>query len=206
MAAADGARLVLMFGLVPLWLLAGLGDWACHRRTGIERNAGLVESALHLLMLLEVGLPVLMALFLQVNALVLLMMAAAVAVHAVTAWWDLHYTYGKREIAPTEQHMHALLEVLPVTALVLVTLAYWPQALALFGAGPQAADFSLAWKTPALPGWYVAAILVGSLVLGVLPFVEEFSRCLRWRRTQQARPVDGPARGAAMAAPDTPPR
>lgn len=161
-----------MYGLVPLWLLAGLGDWACHRRTRIECNAGTRESALHLLMLLEVGVPVLLALFVEVNALVLLIMLAAVLVHAVTAWWDVHYTYGKRTIGPTEQHMHGLLEVLPVSALVLVALAHWPQTLALFGAGAASADFSLSWKSPPLPSWYIAAALLGAVLLGVLPFVE----------------------------------
>ena len=51
------ARLVLMYGLVPLWLLAGAGDWLCHRLTHIERNAGVRESLLHMLMLAEVLAP-----------------------------------------------------------------------------------------------------------------------------------------------------
>ncbi|MCG5262677.1 diguanylate cyclase [Cupriavidus gilardii] len=179
---AEAATLILMFALVPLWLVAGLGDWACHRRERIERNAGTYESALHLLMLAEVGVPVLLALFFEVNALVLAIMIVAVLVHAATAWWDVHYTYGRRIIGPTEQHMHGLLEVLPLTALALVAVAHWPQALALFGVGDQAADFSLTPKQPPLPGWYLAVVLVATALCGVLPFVEEFFRCRRWRR------------------------
>ncbi|KAA0180602.1 diguanylate cyclase [Cupriavidus cauae] len=183
---AEAATLILMYGLVPLWLVAGLGDWACHRRERIERNAGTYESALHLLMLAEVGVPVLLALFFEVNALVLAIMIVAVVVHAATAWWDVHYTYGRRVIGPTEQHMHGLLEVLPLSAVALVAVAHWPQALALFGLGDRAPDFSLTPKQPPLPGWYLAAVLAATALCGVLPFVEEFYRCRRWRREHGA--------------------
>ncbi|UZN51888.1 diguanylate cyclase [Cupriavidus cauae] len=183
---AEAATLILMYGLVPLWLVAGLGDWACHRRERIERNAGTYESALHLLMLAEVGVPVLLALFFEVNALVLAIMIVAVVVHAATAWWDVHYTYGRRVIGPTEQHMHGLLEVLPLSAVALVAVAHWPQALALFGLGGRAPDFSLTPKQPPLPGWYLAAVLAATALCGVLPFVEEFYRCRRWRREHGA--------------------
>lgn len=198
--AREGALLVLMYGLVPLWLLAGVGDWACHRRTRIEANAGAYESALHLLMLLEVGLPVLLALFARVNALVLLIIAGAVVLHAATAWWDIHYTHGKREIGPAEQHMHGLLEVLPMTALILVALGHWDQTLSLFGAGTQPADFTLAWKTPMLPPWYIATVLIASVLLAVLPFVEEYRRCWRWRRQRSDEEAAEAIRRARAAA------
>lgn len=198
--AREGALLVLMYGLVPLWLLAGLGDWACHRRTRIEANAGAYESALHLLMLIEVGAPVLLALFVRVNALVLLIMAVMVVLHAATAWWDIHYTHGKREIGPTEQHMHGLLEVLPMTALVLVALAHWDQTLSIFGAGAEPADFALAWKTPMLPAWYIGTVVIGSVLLAVLPFAEEYRRCWHWRRQRSDEEAAEAIRRAREAA------
>lgn len=190
---AEAATLILMYGLVPLWLLAGLGDWACHRRERIERNAGTYESALHLLMLAEVGVPVLLALFFEINALALAIMMVAVVVHAATAWWDVHYTYGRRIIGPTEQHMHGLLEVLPLSALALVAVAHWPQALALFGLGEQTPDFSLTPKQSPLPGWYLAVVLAATALCGVLPFVEEFYRCRRWRRRHGVEREQGAA-------------
>jgi hypothetical protein len=49
------------------WLLAGVADWACHRRTGLERTTGVKESLLHLLMIAQVGLGVLAVLFLEIN-------------------------------------------------------------------------------------------------------------------------------------------
>ena len=56
--------LVLMAGLAPVWLLAGLADYTCHRLQHIERNAGVRESALHVLMLAELGVGIFVALFL----------------------------------------------------------------------------------------------------------------------------------------------
>src|SRR5690606_36994995 len=55
----------LLYFLLPLWLLAGFADWLCHRRARISLNAGPKESLLHLLMLLEVSVPLLLALFFE---------------------------------------------------------------------------------------------------------------------------------------------
>src|SRR5690242_11253546 len=52
-------RRFIMYFIVPLWHAAGLADWLCHRRTAIEKTTGLKESLIHLLMLGEMGVPVL---------------------------------------------------------------------------------------------------------------------------------------------------
>jgi hypothetical protein len=44
---------VLLYGVLPLWMLAGFGDWLCHRVEHIEHTAGTKESALHWAMLAE---------------------------------------------------------------------------------------------------------------------------------------------------------
>lgn len=173
-------QLILLYVLIPIWLLAGLGDWACHRRDRIEQTVGLNESWLHLLMLIEVGVPILLALFFEINSLVLWLMLAALVLHAVTAWWDVHYTFGKRRIGPTEQHMHGLLEVLPATAFLLIAVSH-PQAfLAMLDGGAE--NYSLRWKEPGMPGAMLALLLTAMIAFGVLPFVEEFVRCWRWRQ------------------------
>lgn len=190
-AAADlqafehAARLVLMYGLVPLWLLAGAGDWLCHRLTHIERNAGVRESSMHMLMLAEVGVPLLMVLFLEVNALVIAVVLAALVIHEATAWWDVQYASKRRHIAPVEQHMHSLLEVLPMTAASYVVVLYWGQFLALFGAGNEPARLALAWKPAPLPPGYLAGLLVAVALLGGLPYLEELWRCHRWRKRER---------------------
>ncbi|WP_454737876.1 diguanylate cyclase [Cupriavidus necator] len=184
-AFEHAARLVLMYGLVPLWLLAGLGDWLCHRATHIERNAGAPESLMHMLMLAEVGLPLLMVLFLEVNALMIGVVLAAVVIHEATAWWDVQYASTRRHIAPVEQHMHSLLEVLPLTAASYVVVMHWGQFLALFGLGSEPARMALALKAEPLPPAYLAGLLVAVVVLAGLPYLEELWRCVRWRRRER---------------------
>src|SRR4051812_24630463 len=68
---ADVARLALMYFVMPLWLLAGFADYLCHRAAHIESTSGPKESVLHLLLLAEMGVPVLAALFFEINAFVI---------------------------------------------------------------------------------------------------------------------------------------
>ncbi|TXI79463.1 MAG: diguanylate cyclase [Cupriavidus sp.] len=187
--------LILLLVLVPLWLAAGVGDWWCHRRAHIECNAGPLESALHAMMLAEIGLPLLLVLFFEVNAALFAVMLAILVIHAVTAWVDVQYASTRREIAPLEQHMHSLLEVLPLTAIALLAMAYWDPFLSLFGVGPEAARFRLEVKREPLPGIAQVAVLAGAAVFGVLPYGEELVRCLRTRRrTGQTRTGDARVR------------
>lgn len=172
-------RAILMYGLVPLWICAGLGDWLCHKRTRIESNAGVPESIMHSLMMAEVGVPVLLALFLEINAALFAVMIAGAAVHAVTAWIDVQYASARRDIRPVEQHMHSLLEVLPIAAIALLAAAYWDQFIALFGQGDAVADFSLRPKTDPLPPAYLTGLLVTIALFVAAPYAEELVRCAR---------------------------
>ncbi|WP_354676725.1 diguanylate cyclase [Cupriavidus plantarum] len=173
---------ILLYGLVPLWIFAGVGDWWCHRRTAIERNAGLRESIMHSLMMIEVGIPVLMAVFLEINALVLTIMMAAAIVHAVTAWIDVAYATTKRPVVPVEQHMHSLLEVLPLAAIALLASVYWDQFLSIFGAGPAKPDFSLSLKAAPLPPGEIFGLLLAVVAFVIAPYAEELLRCARHRK------------------------
>ena len=83
-------RRYLLYFLMPLWIVTGLLDWYNHRRTKIEQTAGTHESLTHILAMSEVGLPIMMGLFLDVNAQVLLMMIAgflAVIVALIAKGW-----------------------------------------------------------------------------------------------------------------------
>src|SRR5947208_2924975 len=53
----------LLYGVVPAWFVPGVLDWLQHRRTRIERTAGVRESLIHLLMMTEIGVPITLALF-----------------------------------------------------------------------------------------------------------------------------------------------
>jgi hypothetical protein len=37
-----------------------------------------------------------------------------------TAIWDVSYAYRRREVTPTEQHVHASLEMLPLMGVLIV--------------------------------------------------------------------------------------
>ena len=178
--------LVLLYFVLPLWLLAGIADWLCHRAANIAETAGPRESVLHLLMFAEAGLPLLMALFLEINALVIAVMIAMFFLHEATALWDVSYASDHREVTPIEQHVHSFLEMIPLLAIVCVVTLNWEQFMALFGLGSGTADFGLRWKAEPLPVAYIASLLAAVVLLEFLPYVEELFRGLAARRRRRS--------------------
>lgn len=176
---SDPAVLILMYFILPVWLLAGCADWLCHRATHIETTSGAKESALHLLMFAELGLPLLAAIFLQINAGIIALMIVAFFVHQATALWDVSYAVKARNVTPIEQHVHSFLEMIPLMAILFVVSIHWGQFQALFGFGPETARFELAWKEYPLPKTYVLSIMALILLFEIIPFIEEFFRGLR---------------------------
>jgi hypothetical protein len=179
---AQIAQFILMYFVLPLWLAAGLADWFCHRATRIEVTSGPKESVFHLLSLAEMAVPVVLALFFEINALVIAVMIAAYALHELTTWLDLRYASSTREVPPIEQQVHSFLEVLPLMGLGFIVLLYWGQFLALFGLGNESARFTLALKQQPLPLSYTLTAVAAAIVLNVIPFTEELIRGLRARR------------------------
>ncbi len=184
----------LMYLVVPVWLLAGLADYFCHRATHIERTSGVAESLLHVLQFVEVGVPLLAVLFLEVNAAVLLATLIGLVLHQATAVWDVRYANTTRRVTPAEQHIHGVLEMAPVVATAVVVILNWPDFLGLFGVGD--ARFALEPKHDPLPGQYLAAVMAGVLSCGMLPYAEELLRTLRARAKTQSQ-LDGNARPRA---------
>ena len=72
MTTPDVLRAMLMYVILPVWLAAGFADYLCHRAAHIERTSGWKESLLHLAQFAEMGVPVLAALMLDINAGVIL--------------------------------------------------------------------------------------------------------------------------------------
>jgi hypothetical protein len=191
-------RNLLMGGVMPLWLGAGLADWYLHRRTRIEETAGPRESLIHHLMFAETGVPVLLGLFCEVNAGVLATAYAATGAHWATAYWDQAYAEERRPVTPIEQQVHSVLEMSPLTAAFLLTALHWDQARALAGLGSSRPRFAIRLKrrdpltAPARVG-----LLTAIGLLGVLPYAEELLRC--WRARPTARPLEEPAEPATEA-------
>jgi hypothetical protein len=177
------AEAALLYFVLPLWLVAGVADYLCHRATHIERTSGYRESLLHLLMFAEVAVPLLAALFLEINAAIILLMIAGFVLHQATALWDVSFAIDKRYVSPVEQHVHSFLEMLPLMGIVIVVILHWPQFLALFGAGPEDARFTLSLKHQPLPWSYVATFLIAVMLLEVMPYAEELVRGLRKARS-----------------------
>lgn len=148
---------------------------------------------MHLLMFAEIGVPLLACLFLDINALVFLVMIVAFAVHEATALWDVSYATRYRRVGPFEQHVHSFLELLPLAAGILVAVRHWPQFLALFGLGDEPARWTLQLKTEPLPVGYVAFVLLAAVLLEALPYAEELLRGLKARRRGKRMPGAGAA-------------
>jgi hypothetical protein len=175
------AQYVLMYFLLPLWLAAGFADYLCHRASHIEATSGPKESALHLLQFAEMAIPTLAAIFLEINALIILTGIICLALHEATAIWDVRYAYETREVTPTEQHIHSFLEMLPLMGLTIIVILHWGQFLALFGFGAERADFGIRLKEPPLHWLYVTVMLTLVLLFEVLPYLEELARTLKHR-------------------------
>jgi hypothetical protein len=176
--------LMLMYLILPVWLLAGFADYLCHRTSNIEQTSGWKESVLHLLQFAEMAVPILVALFLKITTGVLILMLACLILHQATAMWDVAYAHKRREIRPIEQHVHSLLEVLPLTALLMVAALHWDATLGLIN--PRAADFSFVLKE-ILPDWrYIGAILAIALLFEILPYTEELMRGLRFAKKDKS--------------------
>jgi hypothetical protein len=177
----DAATWILMFVVFPTWVAAGLADWWCHRATGIAHTSGLRENLLHWLMYAQMGLACAAVALLEVNAMVLAIVAGAFLVHEATVYADLDYTTVRRDVAPSEQMVHSFMELLPLVSLALLAVAAWPQAQAIFGLGEGVADWALRPKAQPWPTAYLLGAAGASALFNALPLAQETGSCLRPR-------------------------
>lgn len=168
-----------LFVLIPLWIVPGVLDWYWHKRTRIEDTSGLSESLIHSLMMIEVGLPIQMALIFEINPLTLALMTGALIAHSATAVWDVRMAVHHREVKTGEQHTHSFLEVLPFMGLAFAASLHGDAARRLITGKTKPGDWNLQIKRPRLSIPYLAGI--GALiVVGVaLPYANEAWRCLK---------------------------
>jgi hypothetical protein len=186
----EAVQFSLLYAVPPVWLAASLADWACHRYSRIERTAGVKESLIHLLLLSEMGLPVLATVFLEITSPVILLMIAAFLIHEVTTYADLRIATCEREVTPTEQMVHSFMEKMPLIGIWLVIMLREEELRALLGAAPRSPDFSLRPKEQPLPVWYRAGLLAAIALLGGIPYVEELWRTLREASPESRHPGD----------------
>ncbi|WKB51265.1 diguanylate cyclase [Eleftheria terrae] len=182
----DPLLTMLMYFVIPLWFVAGIADWFCHRASDIEHTTGAKESLIHLLMFVQVGLPLAAALIFEVNALLIAGIIVMFFVHEATALWDVSYATSGRHVGPLEQHVHSFLEMIPLMAGLLIIGLHWDQFLALFGQGSEPARFTLELKDNPLPWSYVVTVLAAAALIEFAPYVEELVRGLRARGSRRS--------------------
>jgi hypothetical protein len=162
----------LIWGLYPAWLLAGAGDYLCHRASDIEHTSGTPESWLHLWQFAALLIAFSAAVLLNINAIVFGILVVLVIAHGVLVHLDVSYTDGRRHISPIEQRVHGFMDVLPLVAVALIGVLHWPEITA----SPSAPIFSLQ------PPDVGRVLLVGSFaVLSGVPILEELARTYRHR-------------------------
>ncbi|MBV8673668.1 MAG: hypothetical protein JOZ33_09565 [Acidobacteriaceae bacterium] len=185
-AADTVTRRYLTYVIMPVWSMAGFLDWLWHRQTKIETTSGVKESMMHLLMMAETGAPIMLGLFLEMNAGALALMGAGWLLHEATVAWDVSYTASRRKIPPREQHTHSYMQSIPFEIVATLACLHPEQALALVGAGPQKPDFQLRLKKAPVPLAHFAGIVACMGIVSGLPHLEELWRCYRAQRSGDA--------------------
>ena len=173
-------RNYLLFFLLPAWVVIGALDWWCHRRAGIERF-GPYEPMLHLLLISLAGAPILLGLFLEINAPILTVMILCLLAHEAVGYIDVRWATRHRGIPAFEQRLHDYLAAVPFAALSLVIVLQWRELALLVTQPIEALTQPIRLRTPPLPLGIVGGILVLVFVGNVLPFFEEFARAFRHR-------------------------
>lgn len=171
----------LAYGGYLLWLVAGLGDFLCHRRTDLPHTSGVAESASHLIQLALLALAIVIGLAFEMGRAIALLLCVLVIVHAAVGYWDTRVAFKRRRVvAPLEQHIHSVLDMAPWISLAWVLVTTWPAAA---GDG-----WGLALRRPALPLALWLAVLLPAGVLSVVPALLEFNAAWKARHEPRAAP------------------
>src|SRR5437868_6737915 len=100
---------VLVWCILPLWAISGFLDYVCHRASRMEHATGARESLVHWLMLFEVALPLGLAIFFRINALLMAIMLGCLVAHEVTGYFDLRLAMSTRKVTTFEHQVHSAL-------------------------------------------------------------------------------------------------
>lgn len=181
---------VMLYLLLPLWGIAGMLDWWCHRNTNIESTSGLHEATVHCVMGAQIGLPIVLSLLFEVNVLILILCLLILITHELVAHYDVHYTTGKREISIWEVHAHNYLATLPLFMVTLIIVRKWDIFMKLISFD-FAGGFALEWRKEPLgaTGNYAMIYMTTMAVFVVFPYMQEWWRCYAYERAQKKEMV-----------------
>jgi len=167
---------LILYGCLPLWVLLGFADYACHRRSAIERTSGARESLFHCVMGAQIGGPVFLGLYFEINVLLLLLAFVLLALHVWIAHHDVAYALRWRKVTLWEMHIHSFLEALPFVVVLLIILKRWPAFVDLITLN-WAGNLALVPKATPLDSYYIGGYILFMLVVGIAPYLEELWRC-----------------------------
>lgn len=170
---------LLLYVFLPLWGVAGLADWCCHRATKIEATSGLRESLLHSLMGIQIGIPILLCLLFYINVIVLLICFAAWLLHELIAHMDVQFASPRREISIWEMHAHDYLATLPLYMLSMIVIINWPVFIDLITFQWQGQMELVLLDKPHGGKGYLPFYLSFMAFVCVFPYLEENIRCLK---------------------------
>ena len=182
-------RALLLYVFLPFWFVPGLLDYALHRKTKIEETSGARESLTHLVMFGLTGVPVTLALLVEIDAFVLASAIMAAAAHEALTLYDVAYAAPRRDTPPSEQHVHAFLEVMPLAGTLMLLGTHPTTSLALVQNPGAALRPRFAPKKHPVPRSYLVAFFGAVAAFIVAPYAEEFIRCLRHNPTLRELPI-----------------
>ena len=179
---------IVLYVCLPLWLIMGFLDYYCHRRSGIEKTAGVKESIYHAIMGVQIGIPIFLGLFFQINVLILLLMFVALIFHEWVAHHDVEYARQSREISMLEIHVHSFLETLPFFTVIMLISINWNAFVDLITLN-WVGNMGLHLRQHGLDSGYLAGYVALLLFIDIIPYIEEFFRCWRHSRSLRNEPV-----------------
>lgn len=179
---------IVLYVCLPLWLIMGFADYYCHRRSGIEKTAGVKESIYHAIMGVQIGIPIFLGLFFRINVMILLLMFVALVFHEWVAHHDVAYARQSRQISMFEIHVHSFLETLPFFTVALLICINWDAFVDLITL-QWAGHMGLHLREQGINSHYIMAYVALLLFIDIIPYIEELFRCWRHDRRAGQEPV-----------------
>lgn len=156
------------------WLLAGFGDFMCHRRADLPHTSGLRESVLHLVQLALIGSAIVLGVLFEIGRTVAVILLSVVIAHALIGYLDTRVAFAKRVLVPLEQHLHSVLDMAPWIAFACAVALGWPDAIA--------PGWRWVLRVDAFDPARLGAVLVPAGLLCGVPALLEWRACLAARR------------------------
>ena len=187
----EASKLVLyliLYVMLPIWSLAALVDWNCHRLTKIEETSGLRESVIHFVMGVQIGAPIFLCMFFEVNITILLLCLFVLITHEIVAHMDIVWASSRRHISHWETHAHTYLSSLPLYLFALVVVREWDVFLDMI-TRDWTGGMALVLRSEPLSGnnFYLPFLVVGSFIFGLVPYMEEMYRCWSYEKRMKER-------------------